>query len=135
MFVLIIIIILLFFIILFYFYTKRDNCEIKRETTKLAILNTINFDKIETNIVNVIIYNDTYYIYSNKNFNEENKVSLFIYLEQHKNILYGKLDKLIRIDDISIYKLIIENKKINNCEVDIDLNQITKIVNYIKYMD
>lgn len=135
--------------------------DINKNKKRFAILSNYGDNQIELRIMNIIIYKGQYYTYSNKNsyhvkqLSVNNKVSLLIYSQEDKidkqTLLYGYLDVVKEFEDMILYKLEIENRKISitretisnqitnysydnkdDKELKIGIDNIDEIINYIK---
>lgn len=90
---------------------------------KFCVLSNYSNDKVEMRIVNVISNKNELYVYSNNNshhtkqLNDNNYVSLLMYTKTgniNKQVLvYGYLDRFKSLDDLTLYKVHILNRKIS----------------------
>jgi len=128
-----IILVILISLGLFYYYTLEPEiilCNEVKEIPKLpsdefkiAILCNYGCDIIETRIVNVIIYKNEYYLFSDKRsyhvhqLNNDNRVSLLICCKvgniYKQTLLYGKVEIIQSSKNLILYKLNIEHRKIS----------------------
>lgn len=131
--ILVILIILILFG-LFYWYTletelvepqeeKEVTVKLLSDEFKIATLSNYGHDVIETRIVNVIIYKNQYYLFSDKTsyhvqqLNNNNRVSLLICYKvgniYKQTLLYGKVEIVQSSKNLILYKLNIEHRKIS----------------------
>lgn len=128
---------IIFFIIIvivtmyiFYLFTSCESNEEIEKVTKnktpdinIAFLSNIGTHYLESRIVNAIIKEGQYFIYSNKNayhvkqLKENNKVSLLIYTKVGESmkqvLLYGELEIKNETENLVLYKLNIDKRKIS----------------------
>lgn len=141
--------------------TKIEKLLGKESKTHVSILNNYSDGLLESRIVNLIMNKGNFYIYSNKSayhniqLSKDNRVSILKYIKEgkiHKQILlYGKLDVIKDIDDLILYKLNVDHRKVSityeNGPIQItdysfddkgerairtDLNNVSKVFSYIK---
>lgn len=102
---------------------SAPNEEVMKKCTdqKLSVLSNYFDGKVESRVVNVVIYKNEFYTYANVNLkriqqlSQNNVVSLLMYIREgsikKQILLYGQLELVRQIDDLCIYKFVVENRK------------------------
>lgn len=141
--------------------TKIEKQLGKESRAHISILNNYSDGMLESRIVTLIINKGNFYIYSNKSsyhniqLSKDNRVSVLQYIKEdkvHKQILlYGKLDIIKEFDDLILYKMNVEHRKISityengptqitdysfdnkgDRELRTNLKNVSKVFSYIK---
>lgn len=140
--------------------TNNENKIIKNEV-KMCTLSNFSSGKIETRVINVVVNNGEIYFYSNKNtyhveqLKEDNRVSILMYTKDgnlHKQVLiYGYCEPIKMLDDLILYKVISENRKVsvtydekeiqvtnysynnkNGKEIRTNYKEVSELIQYVK---
>lgn len=133
----------------------------KEEKTQLSIISNFSDGMIHSRVMSLLVVKGSYYVYSNKNahhvkqFERDNRVSILSYIREgaiYKQVmLYGSLDQINETNNLVIYKLSVDHRKIcityengpiqttnytydgkENSEIITDLREVIDVVKIIK---
>ena len=140
---------------------EKDDIFGKEQKTQISIISNFSDGIINSRVMSLIIVKGSYYIYSNKDayhvkqFEKDNRVSILSYIREgaiYKQILlYGTLDQINEINNLIIYKLSIDHRKVSityengplqttnytydgkeNKEIITDLREVIDVIKIIK---
>ena len=133
----------------------------KEEKTQLSIISNFSDGMIHSRVMSLLVVKGSYYVYSNKKahhvnqFEKDNRVSILSYIREgsiyKQIILYGSLDQINETNNLIIYKLSIDHRKVSityengpiqttnytydgkeNDEIITDLREVIDVVKIIK---
>lgn len=140
---------------------EKSNFFGNEEKTQLSIMSTFSDGMIHSRVMSLMIVKGSYYLYSNKNSHQvkqlenDNRTTILSYIKEgavyKQIILYGTLDQINETENLIIYKLSIDHRKVcityengpiqttnytydgrENKEIVTDLREVIDVVKIIK---